>query len=273
MRSYGHAGFRTTRQRVRIGVLSAAFVLFLGFAAPVPLRSARAEAAAAKGDAHDLADLATKMDDLQATVKVSKLESKELEKIGRDFGFTYRLHTLTLQYKQPDKLRLSGKFPVLGEAVMVLNGANRFVSVPRMQTKVENLEKSPGKRQSLLEYGGLISPDLPHFMQAKFVKAATLDGVPTLVYDLAYLGVSGGSHYRVWIDPATRVTSKREWYDGDNKLKATFYYLEPHEVSNGIWLPARVELKNAEGIMAATTTLDNVKVNQGLSDDLFQIKL
>ena len=37
------------------------------------------------------------------------------------------------------------------------------------------------------------------------------------------------------------------------------------------WLPTQMEVKNAEGISAATTTMDDVKVNQGLSDELFAI--
>lgn len=256
---------------MKMGFLAAA--LLVALPSGISRAGGAAEKKAASSDLHQIANLATKLDDLQATVRVTKLDSKELEKIGRDFSFTYRIHTLTLQYKQPDKMRLTGKFPALGEARIIVNGTTRLFDVPRFEKKVEDLEKSPSKRQSLLEYGGLVAPETLRFMQGSFVKQETLDGHEALVFDMTYQGVTAGSHYRVWIDPETRITIKREWYNREDKLKATFLYLEPREVEKGIWLPSRVEVKNADGVTAATTTLDDIKVNQGISDSLFTIKL
>src|SRR5262249_54936130 len=94
-------------------------------------------------DARDLAALTTRVKDIQATVHVTKFEAKELEKIGRDFGTPYRLRTLLLQYKQPDKLRLEGKSPTLGTALLIMNGTTRYFAVPKLRVrKTEDLENA-----------------------------------------------------------------------------------------------------------------------------------
>ena len=236
--------------------------------------SKSATAAHSAADAAALADLTTTLTDLQATMHMQKCDKNELEKIGGDFARSYQFQglfrTVTLEYKQPDKLRLSGK-GLLGKASIVMNGPLRFSRVPLMPKKVEDLSDSPGKRQSILEYGGLLAPETLTFMQGKFVREETVDDQPTSVFDLTYKGAATGSHYRVWFDTKTRLTTKREWYGLEGKLKATFYYQNPKEIANGIWLPTQVEVKNAEGVSAAITTLDDVKVNQGLSDELFAI--
>jgi outer membrane lipoprotein-sorting protein len=226
----------------------------------------------AGGGVRDINSLITSLTDLQASIHVTKLDLKELEKIGGDFSVPYRIRNLTLQYKQPDKMRLSGRIPILGEAVLISNGALRFYSVPRMDKKVEDLQKTPSRRITLLEYGGILSPETLHFMEGHFVREENWNDHPALVFDMIYQGAASASHYRLWIDPDTHITCKREWYDRENRLRATFLYQEPREVAPDIWLPTRVVVKNAEGNVAAATTLNDMKVNQGLPDDLFAIR-
>lgn len=232
----------------------------------------RVAAAPSGAEPSDIARFTTRITDLQTNVRVTQCDLKELEKIGPDFKQTYAIRNLTFLYKNPDKIRLEGHSPTLGTAVMILNGATRFYSVPRLRMKkTEDLESTPSRRQSLLEYGGLLSANTLSFMKGQFVRQETVDGSPADVFDMTYQGVESGSHYRLWIDPKTDVTLKRAWYDRSNNLKATFYYEEPREVSNHVWLPSRIEVKNAEGATAAVTTLSDVKVNQGLPDSLFSV--
>lgn len=238
------------------------------------LTTARAaDAHSATGESVSIQDMTTRIDDLQASVHMEKCDLKELEKIGPDFQRTYQFQDLlkrvTLQYKQPDKLRISGSGFI--KASITMNGPLRSFRSPLQSRKVEDLTDSPGKRQSLLEYGGLLAPATLDYMQAKFVRHDTLEGQSTPVFDLTYKGASSGSHYRVWFDPHTKVTVKREWYGSEGKLKATFYYQDVKEAASGVWLPSQVEVKNAEGVSAAITTIDNVKINQGLPDALFTV--
>jgi outer membrane lipoprotein-sorting protein len=219
-----------------------------------------------------VSDYTTNVADITASIHMTESDSKELAKIGSDFATTYSLRNMSLLYKQPDKLRLEGKSPTRGTALMILNGANRFVDIPRFKIHlIENLEKTPSRRQSLLELGGVISPNTLTFMNGTYLRPETVDGRNTAVFDMHYSGAQGGQHYRVWLDSTTHTTVKREWFNAQNQLRATFFYGEPKEVSIGVWLPTRVEIKNADGVVAAVLTMEDIKVNQGLVDGLFTI--
>jgi outer membrane lipoprotein-sorting protein len=264
----------TAHQRSAVCLLPLLLVL-PGSVLVLTSRAAEHAALAAPRDpgvSHDISAFTTKLNDMEASVQVTKFDAQELEKISRDFSATYRLRNLTFHYKQPDKLRLEGRSPTLGTALLILNGATRYYSVPKLKLqKTEDLAKSPSKRQSLLEYGGLISPGTLRFMQGHFVREETLDGQTTAVFDLTYQNLTNSAHFRLWIDPKTRITVKREWYDKENKLVATFTYLDPKQVADDLWLPTRAEVKNADGVTAASTAYSDVRVNQGLDDDLFTV--
>jgi outer membrane lipoprotein-sorting protein len=220
----------------------------------------------------DIARLATNLSDLEATIRVTKYDSAELDKIGPDFKTTYSLRNVTFQYKQPDKIRLEGRSQTRGGAVLIMNGAMRYFEVPKLKLKKsENLEAHPGKRQSLLEYAGLVSPGTLEFMDGKLLREEKLGGRDTIVYEMRYQGETRGSYYRIWIDKETRVTAKREWRDGADKLRATFLYSDAREIAPGVWLPTKVEVKNGEGISAAAVSISDIKPNQGLTDEPFAL--
>ena len=219
-----------------------------------------------------VSDFTTTLADITASIHITESDSKEMAKIGSDFATTYSLHNMSLLYKQPDKLRLEGKSPTRGTAMMIINGANRFVDIPRFKIHlIENLEKSPSRRQSLLELGGVVSPNTLKFMNGTYIRQEMLDGHATSVFDMRFTGAESAQRYRVWLDSITRTTVKREWYSSENQLRATFLYNEPKEVITGVWLPTRVQIKNAEGVVAAVLIMEDIKVNQGLVDDLFAI--
>lgn len=223
---------------------------------------------------HDIRKMITPLADLEAIVKISKVDSVELEKIGADLKASYAVRKLSFQYKTPDKLRLEGHSATRGSATMIMNGAMRYYEVSLLKMKkTENLEAKSGKRQSLLEYVGLISPGTLQFMQGQYLKDDTLDGTSAEVYELKYLKEDKGSFYRVWIDPKQKNVLKREWLDGAGKLRAAFKYGDAKESAPGIWLPTQVEVSNGEGKSAAVLTLSNIKVNQGLTDEPFQIAI
>ncbi len=254
----------------RTRILLLAGTMALGVTGGLLRGGAAAAARRTKLDIRPLSDLMTSVSDVEATIHVTKFEATEAEKIGQDFKRTYALRNVTLQYKQPNKLRIDGRSAIFGSAILILNGATRFYSVPKLRIhKLEDLENSPGKRQSMLEYSGVISPDTLQYMKGSFVREEKVDGQPALVYNLNYSGMEGGSHYRLWVDPRTHITVKREWFDATNNLRATFFYLDPLEISPGIWLPTRLDVKNAGGITAVSSAYSDFKVNQGLTDNLF----
>ena len=221
---------------------------------------------------HDFTRMVTPLADIEATVKVSKFDSAELEKIGTDFKNSYSLRSLNFQYKQPDKMKLEGHSPTRGRATIIFNGAIRFYEAPKFKLKNrENLETQSGKRQSLLEYVGLISPVTLKFMNPKYLKDETIEGRETEVYELTFNRTEKGSFYRVWMDTKSHAALKREWFDGAGKLKATFNYLDLTEPAPGVWIPNKVEVKNGEGVSAAILMLSEIKVNQGLTEEPFKV--
>ena len=254
------------------GILTAG-LLFAG--ANGGILAARADGTAPK-PSHEVADRITSLQDLQATLTVTQTDTKELDKIGKDFSVIYRLKNIALYYKSADRMRLEGSSHVYGDALLISNGPAVFYAVPRMRVrKTEDLTDTPFRRQSLLELAGIVSPETLKLMQGEFVKTDTLDGKPggkaTEIYDLRFQSRPTGTRYRIWLDPVTRVTLRREWYDGAGKLRATFNYLEPREVAPHIWLPLRCEVRSSDDKLAAILNIKDAKVNQKLGDDLFEI--
>lgn len=218
-------------------------------------------------------DLVTPCKEMEAKITVSQFDAKELEKIGKDFGAPYRLRNMRLFYRSPDQLRLEASSRLFGDALLILDGARRFYAVSKLNIRhVENLTKEPSKRQSLLEYGGQLSEGTLQFMEGTFLKEEKVGETAALVYALKYTGQSAMSYYHVWIDPTTKVTLKRVWFDGQGKLKATFLYSDVKEITAGIWMPSRCEMRNAEGAIGAILDFKEVKVGEKLSDSLFEIK-
>lgn len=231
--------------------------------------------AARQQEIRDIRELIPPLQDLEATIRVTRMVARELEKIGGDFTTNYgvlrNLRTLSLLYKSPDKLLLEGRSSVLGEAALVIVGPMRFYAVSRLNLRRrENLEKEPARRQSLLEYSGLLSEDTLRYMRVKAVRQDALNGSPMLVYELVYRAGSG-SYYRLWIDPRTRVVRQRDWYDTEHRLRATFRYEDPREVSEGIYVPGRCDIINPDGVIAGSMTYTDLKVNQGIPDTLFDV--
>jgi outer membrane lipoprotein-sorting protein len=220
-----------------------------------------------------LTDFVTTCKEMQAAIYVSKIDAKELEKIGKDFSTTYRLRNLRLFFRNPDKMRLEASSRIFGEALIIMDGTRRFYAVSKLNLRrIENLEKEPAKRQSLLEYGGQISAQTLDFMEGKFLKQENIGTTSTLCYSLKYRGQTANSYYHIWIDPQTKITLKRVWYDPQNKIKATFLYAEQKEIAPNFWMPGKCEIQNGEGITAAILDFKDIKTGMPLEDSLFEIK-
>ncbi len=92
-----------------------------------------------------------------------------------------------------------------------------------------------------------------------------------MVFDIAFKASDNykdTSHQRITVDSAKHFVLKREWFGQDGKLRATFVYSEPTQIS-GVWLPTDMKVSNADGQLAGETKAKEIKVNQGLDDKLF----
>jgi outer membrane lipoprotein-sorting protein len=207
----------------------------------------------------------TSITDFKASVSVDMANEEELKKINRDFGTIYRLKKLDMYYKAPDKLRMENKF-----ALMIVNGETCFFKVPILGiAKKDDLGSELSKRHSLMDIG-LIPASSLDYIDSKYLHTDTIAGQEAWVFSISFKGDTSSS-YRIWISPKYKVILKKEWYDSDGKLRASFYYRNLKEIKPGLWFPTQLEVKNAEGVTAAITSYNDVTVNLELNDGLFKI--
>lgn len=208
--------------------------------------------------------------DASFTATTDKAVIKELQKINKDFASSYRVKSTTVQLKEPFKMRLESEVEG-NDITFILNGAYRLFKIsPAGIKQKENLAKSPGKRQTLFDYG-LITPSLfDNYFQATFVRMDRASG--DAVFDVTYVkALDDTTRHRIWVDPIKKYVTKREWYsqNGGN-LMATFTY-ENAKQFGSIWLPTRLSVANADRKFAGSLNYSNVKVNTGISDNVFKI--
>lgn len=209
--------------------------------------------------------------DAAFTARVVRGDQRELAKINRDFGQSYRFTSTTVKMKEPFKLRLEARVEDT-DILFIVNGVRKYFRIPRANiSRREDVSKAPGKRQTALDFG-LLTPSLfNELYQAKFVRVDRATGQP--VFDLTYVpSLKDKTRNRVWVDPQRRYIAKREWYSQiDGRLQATFVHDRPQQ-SSGVWFPTRLTVINADGKVAGITEYVNLKANVGLDDSLFAIK-
>ncbi|MBS1721615.1 MAG: outer membrane lipoprotein-sorting protein [Armatimonadetes bacterium] len=214
----------------------------------------------------------SKFQDVAFTAKVGSANQKELAKINQDFAKSYRFKSSNVWLKEPMKLRMESRVEDT-DIFFIVNGGHKLVRVPRANiNQRDDVSKAPGKRQTPLDFG-LLTPSLFNsFFTAKYVRTEShgdLSG--DLVFDLTYItSLDDSSRHRVWVDPKMKFTTKREWYSQAGFLMATFLYENPKE-SDGVWMPTKATVKNADGKVGGTTAYLNIRVNQGIADSMFKV--
>ncbi len=205
--------------------------------------------------------------DASFTAKVLKKDQRELEKINDDFGQAYRFANTNVRMKEPFKLRLDASVEDT-TVTYVINAPRQHFKIPRVGiNKSTDLSKSPGRRQTSLDFGILTPSLFTDLFDAKFVRVdrATND----VVFDLTYQAkFNDKTRFRVWIDPDKKYVTKREWYQRKGRMVATFIYDTPVS-EGGATMPSKQTVKNGDDVVAGMTSYVGVRINQGLADDIF----
>jgi outer membrane lipoprotein-sorting protein len=205
--------------------------------------------------------------DAAFTTKVQSSNSRELQKINRDFAQSYRFKQMSVQMKEPFMLRLESKVEDTA-IVFVLNGGRKTYKLGPVKTSVD-VARAPGKRQTAFDFGFLTPALFDNFFNAKFVRTDRATG--NAVFDLTYVPfLRDKSRHRVFIDPERKALAKREWYNQRGMLMATFTY-DDYERVGGLWLPMRASVRNAENNLAGVVVYTNMRVNSGIADSVFKI--
>jgi outer membrane lipoprotein-sorting protein len=216
--------------------------------------------------------LLASLSDIQVSLHATTPD-EQLATLDKDLARLETLHDLTLQYKEPNKVRLSATSPKNGLEELIINERERAFLIPEHRSIVrQDTSEAPNRRLSLLDFCGLLTPGMFDYMRARYVKQDKQDGVNTIVYDMSYWGIEDGSYHRIWIDPNTHVVLRNEIYDRGSKLKAICLYRQVHPAGAQIQLPGRIEIQNANRKILTSITLSDAKINQGISDDVFHIE-
>lgn len=207
--------------------------------------------------------------DLTFKLVIEEHNSRELKKINRDFSQSYQVDYAIVHIKDPFMLRVDSTID--GQtAVAITNGAKVKYRIPRAGINLnQDVTDQPGRRQTWLDFGLLTPSVVDEFFLPKFIRNDRATG--DRVYDLTYRNVATSkdtTRYRVWIDPNRGTIDKREWYGQLGEFRATFEYVSPVKIG-GIYIPTEIIVKNADGKLAGKSKILNIKVNQGISSDLF----
>lgn len=208
-------------------------------------------------------------EDVTFVARKVSASTRELQKINSDFGQSYKFDKIKFFYKEPMKLRLEASVEET-TALYIVNGPKQSIRVPRLKIKVDqDLSRAPGRRQSSLDFGVLTAALFKGFLDATFVRFDRATGNP--IFDLTYEYKDDSSRYRVWIDKDQKYVVRREWYGQSGRQKATFLYNKPVKV-DGVWFATQTTVKNVEDKVAGVTRYENLKLNTGLPDSLFDVR-
>jgi len=247
------------------------FGLAVVAAALTTVAASASAAAALDRDIHSY--VVTKLDDFTATGDVVSVNERELNKISRDMVLLYKIHEVSVNYKEPNMVRIEGSQEG-SHVTFIINGSKQIVRF-NGATLRRDLGSSPGKRKSLMDMG-LVSDYYLTYVDAKFLRDGSVDGTPTAVFDVTYKDRQDTSHHIIYIDPKTRCVLKRESYSQDapgkpGHLQCTYYYKNLKEVATGVWFPTIIEVENTDRVMAGSTAYKDIHINVGLKDDRFKL--
>lgn len=264
----------TSNRRLRLQTIGVATLATLSAGALLTLPTLPAVQAAPHADiSPNIRDyVATRLNDFTSIMHIEQHDDNAGRKINKDFGLIYKLRgDATLQYKEENKLRLDGYLGA-GKATLIVNGPTQYVRIAQLGIRSKtDLGNSPGKRKTLLD-AGLLSPGYLDYTEAQYLYNRPYSGTQCAVFRISYKDKSlDTSHRIVWIDPKTKIVLKREEYSQTGKLNATYLYLEPRQVGDGVWFPTRIEVMNNENQRAGITSYRDIKVNQGLDDSIFRL--
>jgi outer membrane lipoprotein-sorting protein len=207
--------------------------------------------------------------DLSFTVRIVQSSLKEASKIDVDYKKQFAFQGARAQLKEPFKLRIDAKVDDT-QILYILNGTRQVTRIPKLKLNQRaDLATEPGRRQTFMDFGVLTPSVIKSFFIPKFVRFDRETNNP--VFDLTWPEKwDNPGRMRVWIDKDAKYIVKREWYGLEGQLKATHYYSSPMREGT-VTFPTEAKVFNAENKLAASFKYESVKINDGLTDSLFDL--
>lgn len=202
--------------------------------------------------------------DVSLTARVIRANHDELREIGKDFQKSYDIKKTKIQFKAPDKMRMEGKVGLIGVTI-IINGNQKVYKIPALHiAKREDITGAPHQRQSDLDLG-ILSGSLWH--DYVVYSAVEENGSYKIVFARSN---ALKKKIELWADCETLKLQKVEKLEENGKLRAKYVYSN-HKQIDGIWVPTKIEVFNGEGKFAAETGYENVKINSGIPNSVFNL--
>ncbi|HEY3268615.1 MAG TPA: outer membrane lipoprotein-sorting protein [Armatimonadota bacterium] len=217
--------------------------------------------------AKPLMDYASPVRDITLKSNIVKRDMDLLKTISTEFAQSYRVAASELWYKEPNKLLLISKAGLM-DVVYKINGNAKTVKAGFLNKRWD-VTHAPGQRQTALTVG-LMTPAWVDLVNATYYGAAKVDGRPAVIYDARFKESDPRTWYRLYIDSERKIVLKQEQRIRDGSLKVTLHYMDPVR-RNGVWAPTQIEVVTPDGKQGALTKMDGIRINTGLSDDLFKL--
>lgn len=205
--------------------------------------------------------------DMTATLAVVQSNRRELEKMGKVFAETYQFKTAAVRFKSPDKLKMNGELGVM-KAEFITAGNTRLVRIPSMRfKKKEDIAEQPEKKMTTLDIG-VVSESVWSLYKVSLVRMEKNEtGGP--IYVIRLQTPTSKKSQLIWVDGTDLKLLKRERLLDDGSLKVRTVYSD-HKLINGVLIPARAEVYNGDGKLAAVTETRDIKINTGIEDKEFE---
>ena len=211
--------------------------------------------------------IAARLNDIQATAEARDINTKEFTRLKKQ-AQALQFKRIEFYYKNPDKYRVDSRGRELVRVSMIQNGDRETWRTSFGLRRSQSLTGKPAKKQDTLDFG-MLSPALWGMYRIQFLGEETVEGCPCLALKMTLIEDPGHGHYKVWLDAKTFRVVGWERYGGGGELKLRYMFREPERNPDGVWYSRRIELYSPEGHFVGALVLTQVKINQGLSDKLF----
>lgn len=205
--------------------------------------------------------------DMKATVVVVSSNKDELQKIGKAFAENYEFKKASVQYKYPDKLKMNGALGII-KAEFVTSGAFRLIRIPSLRFKKrEDISDQPEKRVTALDVG-IVTSSVWDIYQVSWVKTEKSESGAN-VYVLQLRTPKSKKSQMIWVEAKTCKLLRRDRLADDGSLKSKTLY-SGHVLKDGVWVPVKAEVYNAEDKLAAVAETRDIIMNDGINDKEFE---
>jgi len=237
--------------------------LILGMLAGVSIAAAAVDA----GRLDELRSKLSTFNDISMSVEVVYKDKKVLDTMDERLRRAYEFSKAKIWFKMPYSTVIEGTIGVL-KAKLITTDKLFILRVPSLRfSKKEDISNDPTKRQTALDLG-ILTP-----------QAFTDDRADLLPDDPKHPGLlvidlippkKGSSIRRIWVDPKEVRLVQMEKRRPNGRVLGTFVYMNHEKFADKLWVPKRVEVRSPEGKLAAALEAKDIKVDSGLSDDLFE---